>query len=329
MMSGYYLGIDGGGTKTQAVILDDQGLLVGMGTAGASNIGNVGVTQATRNIQEAVELASAEAGITSTSFETAFLGIAGVVSAQDRDTVLKIAHQLRLASEGQIEVDHDCRVALAGGLGGAPGIVQIIGTGTSCFGRTATGDSWMAGGWGYLIADEGGGYWLGVQALKAATEAYDTRGGSTLLQAMVLDALEIQETKQIMQRVYQDQLSVTDIAKLSRLVIDAAQQNDAVAQDIIALGMNEVGRCIESVANHLNYSEDELRLVCIGGILKAGDVIITPLANAVHQRLPTCQIETPQFPPAVGAGILAKQQQNPHISPEFLKNLKLSLQARI
>ena len=324
-MTDYYLGIDGGGTKTQAVILDASGRLVGTGVSGSSNFGYIGVEQTIQNIGEAVTIAANDAGVSSESFASAFLGLAGVVSRADRDIVTGIGKTLKLAPDAFLGVDHDCRVALAGGLGGASGIVQIIGTGTSCFGMNANGERWMAGGWGSLIADEGGGYWMGVQAMKAATEAYDTRGKPTLLKQAVLDSLGISEIGQIMHRVYTQQISVAETAALGRLVIETAREGDQVALAIINAGMKEVARCVEAVANYLAFPQDSLRLTCVGGITQAGDIVMQSLTAAVHQRIPDCQIETPRFTPAIGAGLLAIQQHQGKLSSTVIKHLNASL----
>ncbi len=325
-MSGYYLGIDGGGTKTRATILDANGFVLSTGTSASSNFGNIGKRLAGRNIEKAIHSAADKAGTQAHSFDAVFLGIAGVVSQQDRDTVLELARQMDLADDGMISVDHDCRIALAGGRGGQHGIVQIVGTGASCFGINAAGERWMAGGWGHLLADEGGGYWMGIQAMKAATAACDTRGKPTILTETVLEALGIDTIEQIMHTVYSEDLTVSDIAALSRTVIDAAQQDDPLAIDIIARGMEEVARCVKAVSDHLAFPDDEMKLVFTGGILQAGPVITGPFESAVHRHLPTCKIEAPRFPAVVGAGLLARQLHHGVIEPAFLNNLKTSLQ---
>lgn len=327
-MNGRFLGIDGGGSKTEVVILDGNGRVIGQGSAGASNFNNIGIRQATTNIREAIAMAAAQANVPASAFTAVFLGIAGVISPADRQVVWQIAQELDLAPTDCIGADHDCRVALAGGLGGAPGIVQIIGTGTSCFGMTAGGERWLAGGWGRLLSDEGGGYWLGIQAMKAATSADDGRGRPTLLRQMVLETLGMDDMGQIMQRLYGTQMPVPEIAMLSHLVFAAARESDAVAMDIIAAGMEEVARCVAAVADYLKFPEDDLRLVCAGGILQAGDVITVPLTHAIQRRLPHCQIESPQFSAAVGAGLLAARQRRQDISPTFLNNLAASLANR-
>lgn len=325
-MSAYYLGIDGGGTKTHAVIVDEAGRVRGMGMAGASNFGNTNVDMARHNISAAVQVAAGEAGIDAVHFDAAFLGIAGVVSESDRDVVREMAQQLRLAPTDKIGADHDCRIALAGGLAGAPGIVQIIGTGTSCFGMNVKSERWMSGGWGHLIADEGGGYWLGIQAIKATAAAYDGRGEATLLSDAVLQALGIDGIPQIMERLYAAKISVSEIAALSRVLVAAAEQHDRVAQTIIASGMDEVARCVVAVAQRLQLG-DAPSLVCVGGMMQAGSIMTVPLAEAVHRRLPHCQIVEPQFSPVMGAALMARQMCG-SLDLEFLTTLKTSLGQR-
>mgnify|MGYP001422025028 CR=1 FL=1 len=325
-MSDCYLGVDGGGTKTQAVIIDDLGLVRGVGVAGASNFGNTSVEVARQNIGTAIQLAAAEVGAEGANFTAAFLGIAGVVSDSDRDVVRQIAQQLHLAPLERIGADHDCRIALMGGLASEPGIVQIIGTGTSCFGMNALGERWMSGGWGHLVADEGGGYWLGIQAIKAAAAAYDGRGEATLLHDAVLQTLMIDGIPQIMQRLYSAKISIREIASLSRVVVVAAEQHDRVAQAIIADGMEEVARCVVAVSQRLKLG-DAPSLVCAGGMTQAGNIITAPLAEAVYRRLPRCRIMQPRFPAAVGAALLARQMCGSLYS-EFITTLTTSLEQR-
>jgi N-acetylglucosamine kinase-like BadF-type ATPase len=106
-----------------------------------------------------------------------FFGMAGVVSTADQAIVHDIARSLGLG--GAVQVDHDIRIALAGGLSGRPGIALIAGTGSSCFGINAAGERWQAGGWGHLISDEGSSYWFGWNAIRLAAGACDGRWETT------------------------------------------------------------------------------------------------------------------------------------------------------
>ena len=145
-MTQYVLGTDGGGTKTQAVIVDESGKLCGTGLGGPSNYDDVGIDTTRASIGQAVDAARQMAGIPQIPFAAVFLGMAGVVSPTDRGIIRDIAQNLDLAAPETIGVDHDCRIALAGGLSGRPGLVQIVGTGSSTFGMNVAGEGWRSGG---------------------------------------------------------------------------------------------------------------------------------------------------------------------------------------
>ncbi len=133
------IGVDGGGTRTRAALVTESGQILGLGTAGPSNYDDVGVAVAQSNIGLAVQRAWQQAGLSSRQGDAAFLGMAGVVSSADRATIYRMAAELALAPTPRIHVDHDIRIALAGGLAGQPGIALIVGTGSSCYGRRADG----------------------------------------------------------------------------------------------------------------------------------------------------------------------------------------------
>lgn len=302
------LGIDGGGTKTQAAVADFSGRLLGMGQGGPSNYDDVGVEKARQGIAQAVQAACTQASLVVQPFSAAFLGLAGVVSQADREVIRGIAMDLRLAEAQRIGIDHDCRIALAGGLSGRPGIVLIAGTGSSCYGRTANGQHWRAGGWGHLIADEGSGYWLGAQAMRAAVMSYDGRIPATRLLPKVLAALQLGEMNEIMHRIYAQGLSRSQVAGMALLVIEAAQEGDALALDLIQLGAQDLAECVLATARRLGLDAPPgCEVALVGGLLAAGEIIQKPLREAIYARLPDCKVTLAELPPVLGACILALQ----------------------
>lgn len=306
-MTRYVLGVDAGGTKTLAAITDEHGTLHGMGRGGPGNFDDVGVAAARDHLRDAVAEARRAAGLPDAPLAAAFLGVAGVVSPADREIVRGIAADLSLAPAAQTDVDHDCRIALAAGLSGRPGIVLIAGTGSSCFGMNAAGAAWRAGGWGHLIADEGSGYWLGVEALKAAVRSYDGRGRHTMLQQQIQGRLGLAHMNDVMHRLYVGGLSRSELAALAPLVIAAAGCGDAAAQALIARGAEELAEAVLAVARHLGMAGAPCELALVGGLFRAGDAVVEPLRRAVASRLRACRVIFPELPPVLGACLLALQ----------------------
>jgi N-acetylglucosamine kinase-like BadF-type ATPase len=304
-MSGYVLGIDGGGTSTRAAVVAFDGRVLAVGQGGSSNYDDVGVEVAQRNIDLAVSAGAGAAGVDRTACAAVFLGMAGVTSDTDRDHIRQIAHNLALAPDGCIGVDHDCRVALAGGLEGRPGIVQIAGTGTSCYGRNAAGAGWMAGGRGHLIADEGSGYWLGVQAMRVAVMAYDGRLPMTPLHDRVLAALGIQSVEEILHRLHVVGMTRAEIAALAPLVLAMAREGDATAGELIDRGAADIAACVAAVAKKLGFAGHPFEVCLVGGLIQAGDVVVKRLRTAISRVAPEADVKLASLPPAVGAAILA------------------------
>lgn len=320
------IGIDGGGTKTAAIILDSSGHVLGVGEGGASTYGVVPVEVTRESIAAAASAAAQASGLPVSICSAAFLGLGNVVAEVDREAVREIAADLHLAPHQHIGVDHDCRIALAGGLSGRPGIVLIAGTGASCFGLNTAGAGWRSGGWGPLIDDVGSSYWLGIQAMRAAVLAYDGREELTLLTQVVFDMLQLHDMNELMNRLYASGMTRTEIASLAPLVFSAAAQGDRAAQKLIRSGCSAMADCVLAVARKLGFTQGSCELAISGGLTNAGAAFFTPLAEEVTLRLPHCQVLPAELSPVVGAGILALQSLGIVLTPEVLKNIRQTTQ---
>ena len=318
----YVLGVDGGGTRTRVAALALDGHLLGYGRSGPSNYDDVGVDQAQANIGSAVAQACAPGSLEAAARRAAFLGMAGVVAEADHAAIHRIAERLHLAPPGRVGVDHDCRIALAGGLAGRPGIVQIVGTGTSCYGRNAAGEGWLTGGRGHLISDEGSGYWLGIGAMRAAVMAYDGRLAGTLLLPVVHEYLGISDMAEILHRLYVQGMSRAEIAGLAPLVIEAARQGDGPARNLLAHGAEELADCVSAAARHLHLDSAPCEVCLVGGLIQAGPIVTDGLQAAIRQRLPVALLREAELPPVLGAGLLALEQAGCTITPSVLENLQ-------
>lgn len=321
-MSQLMLGIDGGGTKTLAAICDSSGQVLGVGRGGASNIDDVGLEQASQNIQQAVTEARKQANLEPRAFDAAFLGLAGIVSGHDRALMQGLAARLELAAPEHLGVDHDCRIALAGGLSGRAGIVLIAGTGSSCYGVNAAGDSWRAGGWGSLISDEGSAYFLGRESLIASVRTLDGRGPNTRLAAIMLEHLGVQQPDDLLHRIYVSGLNRSEIAALAPLVLEVAHDGDAVALSILERGCALLTECVNAVAKHLQLEHQTFEVVAVGGLYNASELLRQQLRRQILEALPGAQITPPELSPVLGACLLALKKLNA-LTPATLARLKL------
>jgi glucosamine kinase len=321
-MTTYVLGIDGGGTGTRAAILSGAGEICGLGASGPSNYSDVGVPATRANLLEAVTQARRMANLPAEPFTAVFLGLGGVASHTDREIIRGLARELELAPDERVGVDHDIRIALAGGLSGRPGIVLIAGTGSSCYGRNTAGESWRSGGWGPLVADEGSGYWLGVEAIKAAVRTFDGRAPATVLLPRVQDRLALPTMDDLLHLLYVTGMSRKEIAALGPLVIEAADEGDTTALALIRRGCAELADCALAVAEKLGFAETDCELALTGGTFRAGATVIDPLREAVTERVPRCRVLLAECPPVIGACLLALELVGIRLEPATLEALR-------
>lgn len=293
------LGIDGGGTKTAAtlaVVSDDQNFhVVGRGTAGASNLNAVGLDAAASELQRAVELAFQSAGAEPHTVSVLCLGMAGAGRPAEQHAWAEWAVQNQIAKE--VVVVTDAETVLAAGTPAGTGVALIAGTGSLAFGKGADGTQTRAGGWGYLLGDEGSGYQLAIAAIKAILRAVDGRGPETVLQSRFLKALNLNVPEEMIGYLYQDPGDRGRIARLSGLVFEAAADEDAVARSIVDQGAQELSELVLAVAQRLHFKADAYALALTGGILlHQRDYRVSLLERLAEQQLAPATIECVEDP---------------------------------
>jgi len=271
-----YLGVDGGGSKTLAVVVDAQGRERGRGVAGAANHAAVGLERAVAAIEAAV--AEALRADVRTPPRAAWLGLAGVDRPADYEALLPRLRGLA----GSVRLTNDAELILSP-LEGAVGVAVIGGAGSIALGRDARGATARAGGWGHILGDEGSGYELGRLSLRAALRADDGRGPATLLRGLVMREWRLAHPSDAIGYVYPDG-DKRAIAGLAPLVFEAARAGDVVAQEIMARGADELALSALTVADRLTFP-DALPLAVAGGLLaRAADYREAVLARIRRRR---------------------------------------------
>lgn len=258
--SSLFLGVDGGGSKTLAIIVDAAGHEQGRGVAGSSNHEAVGLEQAVAAILHAARQAasSARAKLPLTG---AWLGLAGVDQPQHREALLPhvrtLAHTLRITNDAELVLS---------ALPHQVGVALISGTGSIALGRDAHGKLARVGGWGHVLGDEGSGYAIGRAALQHAVRTADGRESAALLLERILTFWDLKAPGQLFTRVYQP-FDKTAIAALAPLVLALAREGDPVARHIELRAARELALAVATVANTLQFPPGPLPLAFGGGVL--------------------------------------------------------------
>ncbi|HSB10049.1 MAG TPA: BadF/BadG/BcrA/BcrD ATPase family protein [Blastocatellia bacterium] len=301
----YFLGIDGGGTKTHAVITDSTRHIIGEGFSGAANPLRVGLAEAVSHIEQAVAEACAQAGIELGDIDFACAAIAGINHPIHYHT-MKDALDEALHIAG-LELVTDARAALEGALDGKPGIVVIAGTGSIAIGINEAGQQARAGGFGPTLSDEGSGYDIARRALQAVVSAFDGRSPATLLTELVCKKLRVASPADLPGVIYNSDSEPVDIAPLAELVGEAAGKGDAVAREILSGAGRDLGRLVASVIEKLGLASTAFRIACVGSVFRSGEFVLESLREAVSRVAPRAEIGPPLFPPALGAAQLAEE----------------------
>jgi len=322
-MNQYVVGVDGGGTKTDVVLLDRSGNLIGKARGGASNYQVIGGKRLKEEILGCFSKLLTTTNVAANKIGHVFLGLAGAGRESDQKEIVALFNDTEHA--GKISVDSDAVVALSGAFGTAPGIIIISGTGAICFGKNSEGKVVRSGGWGYLLGDEGSGYFIGREAIIAALKDFDGRGEKTLLRSDLERHFQLSSIDQIIPAVYQDKINRAAIADVAPIVFEQANRGDAIAEEIIRQAGRELGNLAKAVAQRLNFSNEELKVALIGSIFKQKDMLLNEISKELYEISWNIEIADPMFDPQYGAALLALQKIGVEINDMVLKNMKYSI----
>lgn len=301
-MNKWILGLDGGGTKTVCVAIDEQANVRAESRTDSTNRNSVGDDAARANMEKAISDALAQVNAGPDDVAAICLGMAGVGRPADRERVARWVRDILPGAPAAIH--NDSVIALASGTRGQLyGVVVISGTGMISYGFDRQGNEARAGGWGALLGDEGGGYEIGSAVLHAVTAAVDDRGPQTALCDAVLSHLGLSDAQELIDWAYAD-TSWQRFAALAPLAMTWAERGDGVAQQIVQQAARDLAMAAGAVVRKLALDQEPFPLVLAGGNLHSG-----PLLDALRERLqtkfPQATIQQPQVDPAIGAALLA------------------------
>ena len=295
-----YVGIDGGGSKTRVAVMDlvsQQGIAV---SGGASNPNSVGWDVALTRIRELIENGLTQLGAQARHLHSLCAALSGVSS---REASRRMEQELHaLFPDARIQVVPDALAALSAGTEARPGVALIAGTGTIAISEDRSGTVRRAGGYGYLIGDEGSGFDIGRRGVMAALQSFERRGPTTTLEDQLCQFCETMHPDDAVTVIYRSDHPVARVAAFAPSVIRNAA-HDPVAAGIVTAALDAHAALVESViAQSQNKCDDPI--VLGGGLYAHNDHWLTELQH----RLPDRAFRLLAHSPATGAVLRAVKQ---------------------
>jgi len=289
-----FLGVDGGQSSTTAVVGDESGKVVGVGRGGPCN--HVGKAEGREKFLRAVGGCLRAAGFDGVEFEAACLGFSG--GAADKDAYVR-----ELIKARRYVVTHDASIALTGATAGEPGVIAIAGTGSIAFGRNQEGKTARAGGWGYVFGDEGGGFDIVRQALRAALREEEGWGPKTALRDALVSSAGATSVNDLLHRFYTDEFPRGRIAAFAKLVDRIARDGDAVAREILLAGAQQLATLASAVRAQIFDANAPCCISYLGGVFRSE--ILLGRYRILMELEEANRVAEPRFGPAGGALIEA------------------------
>ena len=287
-----FVSVDGGATKTLAACYDSEGHVLGVAANGPSNFRNIGTDNASSNIRDAVLKSIERAGINKNEVEKITFALAGVKDSQKSTEIidafikkLELKLPYMLLNDG--EAGYNSRFFKEDGIIAAPGTGMIAyGKSGSRFERTS--------GWGWLIGDEGGAFYIGRRSLQEAAKIADgrTMGESTFL-SRLMEFFDVTEPRQLVNVVYTNPVNIRLIASIARIVSDLANSGDGEAIEILREAASEAGKCVVSLKRAFN--DESLEVSGYGGVYRAGSIYWDKLVETVKAAYPDTKFRSPLF----------------------------------
>lgn len=296
----HVLGIDAGGTKTICLLADEQGRILSESRGGGANLQASGELKVEKVLHAVMEEAIGDRDLQPAAI---CLGIAGVDREADAVAVRGIMR--RIGFKARTLVVNDALIALVAGAGEQPGVVIVAGTGSIAYGRDAADRAARAGGWGFVLGDEGGGYWIGRAALNAVVRQFDRRGPDTMLTGMVIEAMRLRNPSDLVHAVYAGGLHRNAIAGIVPVVQQAADAGDAVAADIISRASMELAVAASSVITRLEMRGERFPMLLSGGVFRGVPSLVPQVTTRLAEVAPRSEVRLLEAEPAAGAVTLA------------------------
>lgn len=320
-MSRCFLGVDIGGSKSDALICDEAGNVLGFAQAGVGNHERVGYDGLSRVLNIIVSEALISANVSHRDIAGAGFGLCGYDWDSEREPHLRAVEALAL--DAPFEIVNDAVIGLIAGARAGIGVCVIAGTSCNCIGRAADGRQGKTVGMGQMLGEAGGGGELVNRAMWAVAHEYIKMGPRTRLSQAFLDAFNAPTMERFLEDYTEGRvrLDATD----APLVFRVAREGDPIAQDLIRWTGTELGNLAKAVMRQLDLGAEPFDLVLAGGYFKGSPAIIEALCASVAEYTANARVVHLNAPPVIGAALLGMETAN--CPPSMIDHARARLQS--
>lgn len=324
----YVLGVDGGNSKTHALVLDENGQSLGFGRAGGGNHQTRGFKAAQREILRATGTAIKEAGLSNQMLDMGCFCLAGADFPEDYAMLQVAMEDLGLTKNTLIK--NDTIAALRSGLTRSWGVAIICGSGFNAGGRAPDGREFVLPGQGPESGDWGGGGTLSQEMIRMVMRAWDGRGKPTLLTQCILQALEVPSEEVLLSQLYHGEIQHSRLLALVPLLFEVAEAGDEVARELVIQMGNEIGITALAIIRRLGLVGEDVEVILGGSVFKGkGPLLLDTINQVVHTQAPRARVVKPRFEPVVGAALLALEAMGVNVDKQLYKTLESTLPDRL
>jgi len=315
----YIVGVDGGGSKTEAVIVDTEAMeITGYGVSGPSNYHNVGMDNAVINIMDSIIRALENGMLEIDTFDSLCIALAGLDTRYDLQYFRDRLEAFNWSKK--IIIEHDAHEALMAGSYGKPGISVIAGTGSIAYGWDGK-NRYIAGNHGCILGDQGSGFWIGYQALQTAVKMLDGRLPKGPLADLVLKHFNVKDKEELSYFIYQIGFNVEMIASLAPIVKKAYEAGDQIAEKILVDAAFELAEAVKAVAKKLKII-GKIHVYYTGGIFNI-DIVRKEFENILLRDISGVVVERLKYRPVLGALVIAAKSIGLDIQWDQLKGMDM------
>lgn len=295
----YVIGIEGGGTKSMLLATNLEGKVIGKVDFGATNLHSASQEQVSSNLDGAVQRFLLESGCSMEGCRGVCIGAAGIDTDLNQQKMEFCLTNLGFSCD--VLATSDADIALKAAVKDDCGMLLIAGTGSIALAKNEVGEVYRAGGWDYLLGDEGSGYWIAVKAIQRALESWDETGVPSVLFQRMIEEMGNRGIDGIMEFMYQAPFEKQRIAKIAEIVCELDETGDSDARVIVLQAADALCKLATTLVRRMEWEDKEFVLVPHGSIVTKNKRISQIFSEEIRSLYPKVEVRQLQKEASFGA----------------------------